>query len=340
VAAGRNPLQQPFASDSIWNMPIGSAATYVAAGLPGLPNTSFNEMPGIDPMRICLTPDAPVCEVKYSDAGWSGADRCAPTTSEVLGTVVIPTSYIVPNSNQNECGAFLAPDGHTVKQCQPFTRCTEGSAATAVVMFADEDLYEQGIGGAQGGSRLSALGGTIRLGEMRPGQTGIPHPLKMTVNSYKYFYEATTDAETFRWPAATSDSGSVGNYGSETHNTNIEMRMGSLLALQPTSTLPSTLRTEPGRQLAWTLQNYGIYIVDESGHGDDYKIGTEEGYHGSFLDQFQADYGFQFDRRAVHNTPWVQDVNDCIVALYVISNNSPTSVGGGGTPRQPLAPAI
>ena len=34
---GRDPIRQPFASNSIWNMPIGSGAVYVPANLPALP---------------------------------------------------------------------------------------------------------------------------------------------------------------------------------------------------------------------------------------------------------------------------------------------------------------
>src|SRR5437879_13544756 len=33
AASGRDPLLWPFSRDSIWNLPIGSAARYVSAGL-------------------------------------------------------------------------------------------------------------------------------------------------------------------------------------------------------------------------------------------------------------------------------------------------------------------
>ncbi|MFD2270369.1 hypothetical protein ACFS07_02445 [Undibacterium arcticum] len=39
-------------------------------------------------------------------------------------------------------------------------------------------------------------------------------------------------------------------------------------------------------------------------------------------------------------TPWVRDMQRLVQALYVVNNNSPTSIGGGGTPRQPLAPPL
>lgn len=325
----RDPLAQPFSTASIWNTPIGSSASYVAAGM-GVPATAA-EMPGTDPMRICLTPAETTTQIKYSSAGWTGSNRCSNTSSTVIATVPLPSSWVVPNSNKNECAAFLAADGRTVKQVQPLARCTAGTSGTAIIGFADEDLYGTGISGAQGGSKLSALGGTLRLGELRPGGQGPRHALKCVIDSAKYLYKATVYADTFRWPATVSDAGAVGDYGTDTNNTNTAMKMGSLLALHPSSTLPTTLRTEPGRQIAWTIQNFGMYIVDST--GADFLIPTEEGYHGSFTSQFASDYGFAYAQRANAGTNWVADIIDIVNALYVVNNNTASTIGGGGTPR-------
>jgi hypothetical protein len=46
------------------------------------------------------------------------------------------------------------------------------------------------------------------------------------------------------------------------------------------------------------------------------------------------------EQKVANNTAWVRDIQRLAKALYVVSNNSATSIGGGGTPRQPLAPAI
>jgi hypothetical protein len=47
-----------------------------------------------------------------------------------------------------------------------------------------------------------------------------------------------------------------------------------------------------------------------------------------------------FEQRARDNTPWSRDMQRLVEALHVVNNNSPTSIGGGGTPRQPLAPPL
>ena len=82
---------------------------------------------------------------------------------------------------------------------------------------------------------MSALGGSIRVGELRPGTTEGPrHALKINLYASAELAQCATRAECFRWPAVKSDSYAVGWYGSDGGNTNTAMRMGSLLAIPPT----------------------------------------------------------------------------------------------------------
>jgi hypothetical protein len=277
--------------------------------------------------------------IMQSNVAWSGGDRCGAQGGE-LAKVPIPNGFTVPNSRDNNGVAVLMQDRRTIKQAQPFTRCSGTGIATSLLTFPDEDLYGKGISGAHGGSRMSALGGAIRIGELRPGQQGMKHALKVNVNSPVDLFRCTKEAECFRWPSLTSDSGSVGTYGSQNNNQNSAMKMGSLLALPPTVNIDAMgLESQPGKQIAWTLQNYGAYIVDSTG-GPAFAIEAEVGPDGSLHDQFKADYGMTFEGRVRDNTAWTRDMQRLVKALQVVNNNSPTSIGGGGTPRQPLAPAI
>jgi hypothetical protein len=45
-------------------------------------------------------------------------------------------------------------------------------------------------------------------------------------------------------------------------------------------------------------------------------------------------------QKVVDNTPWRRDMQKLVQALYVVNNNGPTTIGGGGTPVQALAPPI
>lgn len=337
----RDPLKQPFASDSIWNMPIGRSAVYVAAHLPTNPgNSSTAKMPGIDAERIVLKPTAPLVTVNYSSAGWSGQNRCSGMGATLL-QVPVPSTYVVPSSSLNNVAAFLLPDQRTIAQAQPFARCTPGGAATAMIKFANVDLHGSGIAGAHGGSGLSAIGGSIRLGELRPGNANGPrHALKINVYAKEALYQCLAPSTCFRWPASTADSYAVGTYGSNNKNSNGAVKMGALLAI-PASVAISALglETEPARQLAWTLQNYGAYIVDDTSvPGFDFNV--EDGPDGSKSAEFSADWGFEMEQRVSANTAWVRDIQRIVAALYVVDNNSVTAIGGGGVRLQALAPEI
>ena len=336
----RDALKWPFADTSIWNMPIGSSARYVAANLPATPGGDvWSPMPMIDDERIVLRPNATMTPVNYSNAGWSGANRCNSTGGQLV-SVPMPSDYIVPDSNTNESSAFLQSDGRTLVQVQPLARCAAGSAATAIVKVPSVDLYGDGASGAHGGSGLSAIGGSIRVGELRPGGQGPRHALKLVVYAKQVLYRCTSSSQCYRWPATTGDSYAVGFYGTNGNNGNYAMRMGALLAIPASSDIGGMgLETEPGRQLAWTLQNYGAYIVDDS-YGPSFGFAAENGPDGSMRSQFQSDYGYPLAQRVNGNTPWTRDVQRLQQALFVVDNNAPSAIGGGGTPRQPLAPAF
>jgi hypothetical protein len=284
--------------------------------------------------------------IYYSNAGWSGANRCSATNSTILTSVPMPLNFIVPHARANNSAAFLMPDRRTIRQLQPLARCSAGSYGTALVKFGDVDIYGDGIRGAHGGSGMSALGGTIRIGELRPGQTGPRHALKL--NMYmKEAFRCTNSADCFRWPAVRADSYAVGWYGTGANNPNAnnsQFKMGALFAIPPTTNISALgLETEPGRQLAWTLQNYGGYLVDDS-YGASFYFMTEIGSAGNFRTQFRQDYGFDFVQKALapdtSARPWVRDVQRLLTALQIVNNNSATSIGGGGTPRVPRKPDI
>jgi hypothetical protein len=255
----------------------------------------------------------------------------------------MPSGYIIPNNNRNTAVVSLMPDQRSLMQLQPVARCTAGGPGTALVKFNPVDLYGQGIAGAHGGSGLSSIGGSIRLGELRPGSTEGPrHALKVNVYAKEVLFRCSIRSDCFRWPASTSDSYAVGWYGTANNNSNTDMKMGALLAIPGSVNISNLgLETVPGRQLAWTLQNYGAYIVDDA-YAPGFDFSIETGPNGSKAAEFQKDYGFAFAQKvgSSSTSAWVRDIQRLVKALYVVSNNTATSIGGGGTPRQPLAAPI
>lgn len=362
VVAGitfRNPYQQPFAVDSIWNMPIGSGATYLPANLATTPaggGTSWQGMPLLDFENICLTPTSPSTAVNYSSVGWGAGSR-ASATGGLLQNVCMPASYVIPDQDPygghgNNSASFLAADLRTIQQCQPFCRATASTAGTASLFFGTQDFYGQGELGSHGGSNLSSLGGSIRMGELRPSGSSNPYPfgpkhaLKFTINMSRYGYKNATASNLFTYPATTADgyatntsSPGYGTIGGPNVN-NAYMVMGALLAI-PASTNITTLglTTEAGKQLAWTLQNYGGYIVDDTGGSDGYALDVESGVNGSKDTEFNADYGYPMRQGWAGGTlsPWNADIGILFHALSCVTNNTVNTKGGGGTPRVPLA---
>jgi hypothetical protein len=292
-------------------------------------------MPQVDPDIIILKPTAPLTVINYSDAAWTGRDRC-PATGGLLVQVPMPSSYVVPSDLNNYGAAFLLSDNRTIIQTQPLARCVAGGPATSVIKFAPVDIYGDGRLGGHGGSALSTVGGTIRVGEFRP---GIPmrHAIKINTDSPVTLARCSSASDCFRWPAFTADAGASGSYGTRNPNPVPGMKMGALLAIPASTNINSLgLESVPGQMLAWTLQNYGAYIVDTTG-GPSFAISAEIGPDGSKADQFKADFGMDLQQRVNSNTPWSRDMQRLIPALYLVDNNGPTSIGGGGTPLQALA---
>lgn len=341
TVAKRDPLKQPFSSRSIWNMPIGSNAIFVPANLSPTPGDTniWATMPSVDKERIVLTPTAPLVDIFHSSVGWSGGDRCKPTGGFMLA-VPMPNDYVIPNSRLNESAVFLMNDKRTLIHAQPMARCQAGGDATAMVSFRPVDLYGEGITGSHGGSGLSAIGGSLRLGELRPGGEPPRHALKVNVYAKEALYNCSTKADCFRWPATTADSYALDHYGTAKNNLNSAMKMGALLAIPPSVNTSSLgLETAPAKQLAWTLQNYGAYVVDDT-YAPGFAINVEDGSAGSKAVEFKNDWGFEMLAKLNDNTPWMRDMQRLVKALQVVNNNTPTSIGGGGTPRQPLAPEL
>src|SRR5213594_1053876 len=341
---GRDPLQWPFSRDSIWNLPIGASAVYVPANIQQATQRGMTT----DPDVIILTPNATMTDVYYNSDGWSGGSRCAPQ-GNVLVNAPIPDNFVVSGAGSgnpdgttpNYATAILMSDGHTLTQGQPFARCTAGGPATMWWSLSN-DLYGTGVDGGHGGSRLSSLGGTIRLGELVPGGV-IRHVMKVNVYGLNnYYYDGTTQG--YRWPASQADSCASTCYGGTTR----PLRMGSLLAIPASVNIDSLgLETEPAKILARAFQDYGAYAVDDTAWSV-YAIATEFSPAGRVDDEFNTAWGFPINP-PTKTGPWALDMDRLFGALNVVDNwdagqwaavsaSNGAQGAGGGAPIVPWAP--
>lgn len=327
----RDPLKWPFDKTSIWNMPIHNNAVYTPAGIPA-PTSGVQP----EPEFIFLDKNAPLTAIRVSNVGWDGGNRC-PATGPTFMTVPLASSFIFNagiGGGANAPAAFLMPDGRTIKNTQPFSRCIAGSYATGLGEYEDNDIYSDGIVGAHGGSGLSTLGGCIRLGELVPGGE-IKHAIKINVNNTHLYYSNAKPG--FMWPAQNADGYAQAVYSGK----NPAVVMGTLLALPPSVDINNIgLATEAAKILAKCLQNYGAYIVDDP-YWEVVMFGIEISPNGNVEDEFIQNFGFSFESDA--STLWARDIAKIVTRLNAITNNNASNVGGGPTNdfmnrRAPIAP--
>lgn len=334
----RDPIKWPFSQNSIWNMPIGDSAVYVRANLEPAETAGLT----IDEDIICLDSSAPMTEIYQNFAGWNASKSRCDAEGKLLYSIPFPDSLVYSmdtwdGRTPNAGLVSLMPDGVTIKQSQPFARCYAGMPGTSLYLFDDENIYGEGIYGAHGGSGLSALGGTIRIGELMPGSGPIRHVIKMNIYAAEnILYDSLKKG--FTWPALKADGYAAEVYGTKRTTPFVkEVLMGSLLALPPWIDLDSLVfETEPGRRLAKVFQDYGAYIVDDT-YWDAWAIETEWGPNGKWSDEFKNAYGFSFETGGKQNA-WSRDIEKIYSNLHVVVNNGPNSIGGGGNPSRPLAP--
>jgi hypothetical protein len=325
----RDVLTQPFASTSIWNTPLGAAAVLVPAGL--MP--ASDEPVRAAPYVVTMDASAPMIEVWTSTVGFLSGDRCV-ADGDLRYSVPFPSSFVVPGSPPFTA-ALLLQDGRTIRQTQPFARCAAGGLATTLFDYPDADLYGEGIEGANGGSGLSSLGGLLRLGELRPESGLVRHALQLQVDHRQNLWNCSVDTDCFRWPAVQADDFAVDEYGGAQPST----KMGALLAL-PAATTPESLglRTEPARRLAWTLSQYGAYLVNSPGSSS-VVLSVELSVNGDFRDQFASDWGFAMATSDAASD-WGADWLEIAAALMVVDDNAPGVIGGAGERLQPPAPPL
>jgi hypothetical protein len=163
------------------------------------------------------------------------------------------------------------------------------------------DLRGAGVG--TGGVRAyggSALGGLIRTWELQ--QAKIQHALALAMPR-RYLKHGPV------WPASSEDGNAV--YEGT-------LNMGTLVAIPGSVDLSSLGLSPGGLVIARALRDYGAYIVDASENFTLYAQPSAE--------------GLLNDARA--------DLERIRAQLRIVTNSSSSSVGGGGTPNVPTAPAF
>ena len=314
----RDPWLRPYDANSIWNTPIGTGAEFMPTRYPEY------QRGGADPAYLIRSTLSDPIVPTHQPYAWR--DRCngaAPRT----GQMRLPRDVIIPDAEQkasgawrtpNTNGAVLDPDGRTLRSIASACRDEVGGPLFAWTVHIT-DIYGDGIRGGHGASQMSALGGSIREGELI-GDRPIAHALSLIMDAKFAYMEGVDTSTCFRWPAARCDA-YAGRPGDHRYaGSNAEFRIGSLLAIPINLSCDSLgLESSEGRKICWTMQHYGGYWTDDSAWEANYV-------------KVEADTP---DAAAFGRDEVKRDLGRVIAAAQIVRNNRPDSIGGGGTPLAP-----
>jgi hypothetical protein len=290
VTGTRDARLWPFAADSPWNTPIGTAAQFAS--------------PTSDPRYGHLT-DA---YVAINAQTWSMSTYLA-SPADPVRTVTSHAGtwqYRIPNNAVAAGPAdgdrhllVIDPGGSYVDECWLATKQVNGDWWCEY--HVRNDLRGSGV--LEGGVRAyggSALAGLIRTWEIQQGK--VSHALAMAVPRRDMLHGPV-------WPASSEDGNAT--YGGS-------LPMGSLVAIPRSVDLASLGLSPGGLVIATAMRDYGAYLVDAS---ENFTLFAEPSAEG-ILSGARA------------------DLDKIRAQLRVVTNNSPATPGGGGTPIAALAPAF
>ena len=274
------------------------------------------------------------------------------------------------DQSNNNAMAILLPDNETLLQMQPVYRCGYFPAPLLARWGNKTDggpqqfnnltsIFSEGIYGAHGGSGLSSIGGSIRLGELLPNSPPINHALKIELENWYYYGSKQLQPKTkenggrsqYVWPATGSNAGfdhSTGTSGTYI-GTNPYVAPGALLAIPSSMEKNVDVKTIIGKKIKDAMVNYGGYIVDGTGHGSktrntvalcmDALVNSEMRKHYKFNMAYPA--GISNATTEINEARLLYvDLLTIFQNLHVVANNGPHSIGGGGTPLKPNKPPI
>lgn len=287
----RSAARHPFSSTSVWNTAIGSGAKFESRSAP---------------RTAAFLGAKPV----INRDSWSIAVRIT-TTRDPLVTldavrngktyrIRIPADTVATGGSDRHV-TLIQPDGVTAYDAFKFEKLSDGTWSAQVVVVTD--LRGTGIGSGSRAAGVPALAGLIRSEELAA--LRIPHALAVAVPNNVLKTGPV-------WPATRQDGDAATSYSGT-------VPMGSLLAIPGSVDIDALPLSAEGRALAYTLQNYGAYVVDRAGTAALY---CELACNAAQTARMTADW------KILH------------AQMRMVTNSSATSVGGGGTPRVAAPPAL
>jgi hypothetical protein len=309
----RDPAQQPFATSSIWNMPLGLGAIFQSASDPETAMLRNENTGGAGASYAWIDSDSIGvyrAGTQDPDALWSFDTRSAtapwPEGGPIQnGVISFPTPSNITFGGVDLYSIVVLPDGKTAYEVWKGTATNGGGYHARYIVRTD--LTGPGI--ASGDHRsdgiraagMSLLGGLIRCSELANGD--IPHGIAMVLSTAQLRAGSTVDSQKV-WPASTTDHDGQNAYAGL-------VPMGALIAIPPSVRLDDLSLSQEGLALARAFQQFGGYVVDTSARTMSIAT-TEKGCPATAITHLQ------------------QDKRTILKRLALVTNNSSAEPGGPG----------
>jgi hypothetical protein len=318
----RDPAQQPFATSSIWNTPLGLGATFQSDSDP---ETAMlhNENTGGAGASYAWIDSGSIGIYRAvagdPDAVWSFDTRSAtapwPEGGPIQnGVISFPTPGNVSFGGPDLYSIVILPDGKTAYEVWKGTATNDGYHTRYIVRtdltgpgIASDNHRSEGIRAAG----MSLLGGLIRCTELANGD--IPHGIAMVLSPAQMRAGSTVDSQMV-WPASTTDLNGQNAYAGL-------VPMGALIAIPPSVRLEELGLSPEGLALGRAFQQFGGYVVDTSGRTMSIAT-TERGCPATAIAHLQ------------------QDKRTILKRLALVTNSSAAQPGGPGDRIVPPPPQL
>ncbi len=262
-------FSQPYSSSSIWNRQVPADAEFIDVqdaiwgDSAQAPTSVYPDLVGI----YYIDQSQPLTNFRLTK-GWNYPERSNPEGRILFQRRLAPdagTDLRYPN-NGNANYVIIDPASGLADEG---TGAWRDPGSDFLTFYDGSNLHNIDVVNGDGllgtrGSRISVLGGAIRLGELGSLQkegSGINHAMAVALSSRQYSKDVH-----YIWPASTGDgfaSEPFGYLGDNPYYT-----MGTLLAIPSDIDIGSISWSTPqGRIVAKAAQQYGWYIVD-SGTGE------------------------------------------------------------------------
>ena len=242
----------------------------------------------------------------YINAGaWSQPIYVASTTDPV--TTVDGSTFHIPANAQPSLPAggdqalnIIDPTHHYLDE---MWSATGSGSSWSAGFHVRTDLTGSGVDGGVRAAGVSEIGGLIRNWELYFGS--IRHALAMAL-------PRAVQQSGSVWPATSQDYDARSTYGGS-------IPVGTLFAIPPSVNINNLGLSPQGLVIAKALQQFGAYDLDSA--SDQAVFCAEPSAEGS-IDAARA------------------DISSLVRLLRPVTNNSPSSVGGGGSPTTQVAPPL